>query len=48
MERVLSKKHPSTLASMNNLVGALRGQGKYGQADEHTFALMSMNNGALG
>jgi hypothetical protein len=34
METVLGKGHPGILMSMNNLAGALRGQGKYGQAEE--------------
>ena len=42
MEPLLGKEHPSTLTSMNNLVGVLRDHGRYEEGKEmhrHTLHL---------
>jgi hypothetical protein len=45
---VLSKGHLSTLTSINNLVGVLRDQGKYEQAEEIHRQVLRLRETVLG
>jgi hypothetical protein len=45
---VLSKDHPSTLTSMNNLVGVLRDQDKYEEAEEMLLQALRLKGTVLG
>ena len=47
-EKVLGPEHPDTLASRNNLAGALYGEGKYAEAEAEYRAVLKLREKVLG